>query len=232
MAGSAQAGGQVAQPNINVLASQGIQGAGLGTVAGMQYQPQTLAQTNLAPYQDPYTQQVIEAQQADVLRGAQMGLQNLAGQAQQARAFGGSRHGVAMSELGRGVAETLGQQSAQLRSQAFQRAQEMAQQDIANQMQGAQMRLGASAQLADIANLGFGMGQTVRENLMQQGAQQRALQQQLMDIAQQRYQGYTQAPVTSLGYVSSALGASPIPQSQTTTKQAGLFDYLTLMAMA
>ena len=245
MAGAS--GQQTATPNINVASAQGLYGAGAGTVAGMGYQPQQvqagqLASTNIGQYQNPYTQQVIEASQADILRGAQMGMQDLARQAQQARAFGGSRHGVAMSELGRGVAEQLGQVSAQQRQAGFQTAQQMAQQDIQSRLQaqlanqqaqlaGAQQRLGASRQLADIANLGFGMGQTVQQNLMQQGAMQRALQQQLIDQAKAQYGQYTQAPVTSLGYVTSALGATPVPQSQTTTTQRGLFDYLTLASM-
>ena len=246
MAGAS--GQQTVTPNINVASAQGLYGAGAGTVAGMGYQPQQvqagqLASTNIGQYQNPYTQQVIEASQADILRGAQMGMQDLARQAQQARAFGGSRHGVAMSELGRGVAEQLGQVSAQQRQAGFQTAQQMAQQDIQSRLQaqlanqqaglaGAQQRLGASQQLANISNLGFGMGQTVNQNLMQQGAMQRALQQQLIDQARARYGEYTQAPVTSLGYVTGALGATPVPQTQTTSNQAGLFDYLTLGAMA
>jgi len=233
MAGAS--GQQTATPNINVASAQGLYGAGAGTVAGMGYQPQQvqagqLASTNIGQYQNPYTQQVIEASQADILRGAQMGMQDLARQAQQARAFGGSRHGVAMSELGRGVAETLGQQSAQLRSQGFQNAQQQAQQDIQNRLAGAQFRLGASQQMGNLANLGFGMSNTIQDRMLQQGAMQRALQQQLMDTAQQRYAEYQGLPQQTVGYVSQALGASPIPQTQTTTKQPGLFDYLTLGA--
>ena len=104
-------------------------------------------------------------------------------------------------------------------------------QTLANQqagLSGAQMRLGASAQMGDLANLGFGMGQTINQNMMQQGAMQRALNQQLIDVAQQRYAERMGLPQQTIGYVSQALGASPIPQSQTTTKQPGLFDYLTL----
>lgn len=245
MAGQAQ-GGQVQQPNINTLAAQGVKGAGMGTVASMGYQPQQvqagqLASTSMTPYMNPYTTDVIKATEADILRGGQMGLNELGAQAQAAKAFGGSRHGVATGELGRNIVQQLAQSSTGLRQAGFQQAQQAAQSDIQSKMQadlanqqmglaGAQHRLGASAQLGDIANLGFGMGQTVQQNLAQQGAQQQALQQALIDAAKQRYQGYTQAPVTSLGYVSSALGATPVPQTQTTSKQPGLFDYLTLGA--
>ena len=74
------------------------------------------------------------------------------------------------------------------------------------------------------------MGQTVNQNLQQQGMLQQALQQQLIDAAKAQFQGYQQAPYTSIGLLSQALGAAPIPQSQTTQRNPGFFDYLTLGA--
>jgi len=230
--------GTQAVPNVNQAAAQGIYGAGMTTAGELGYQPGqigTIAGSNIAQYQNPYTKQVIDAQAADVLRNAQIGMGQLGAQAQAAKAFGGSRHGVAMGEIGRGVAQILGQQSASLRQAGFQQAQQAAQQDIQNRLaqeglglQGSQQRLGAAAQLGNLANLGFGMGQTLTQNLAQQGALQQGLQQALLDAAKQQYAGYTGAPAASIGYVSSALGATPVPQNTTTQKQPGLFDWLTL----
>ena len=231
MAGQAQ-GGQQVTPNLNTASAQALYGAGAGTAQGMAFQPGQLATTNLQQYQDPYTKQVIDASAQDVLRNAQLGLNQLSGQAQKAGAFGGSRHGVAMGEIGRGVAQMLGQQSAQLRSQGFQNAQQQAQQDIQNRLAGAQFRLGASQQMGNLANLGFGMSNTIQDRMMQQGAMQQALQQQLINTAQQRYAERMGLPQQTIGYVSQALGATPTPQTTTTTKQPGLFDYLTLGATA
>jgi len=244
MAGGPQAGGQ--PQNINTLAAQGIKGAGMGTAQAMGYQPQQvqagqLANTSMTPYMNPYTTEVIKANEADILRGANQGLDMLGAQATAANAFGGSRHGVAMGEMGRDVASQLAQSSANLRQQGYTQAQQAAQSDIGTQMQaqlanqqaglqGAQQRLGASGQMADISNLGFGMGQTVTQNLAQQGAQQQAMQQALIDAAKQNFAGYTGQPQQSIGYVTQALGATPVPQTQTTSKQPGLFDYLTLGA--
>ena len=241
MANQGLPGGQTAPPNINSLAAQGIQGAGMGTAQGMGYTPLSVGaptQAQLDPYMNPYTTSVIDAQQADVLRGANIGLDQLGAQAQQAKAFGGSRHGIAMSELGRGVGEIMGQQAAGLRHANFAQAQEAARQDqLTNQqadITGASHRLGAAGQLADISNLGFGMGQTVNRNLAQQGAQQQALQQALFDAAQQQYQGFVNHPAQGLGYVTGALNAGPVqtPNTVTQTKTPGLFDYLTLGANA
>ena len=237
MAGQAP-GGQTTPPNINSLAAQGIQGAGMGTAQGMGYTPLAtgaLTQAQLDPYMNPYTTSVIDAQQADVLRGANIGLDQLGAQAQMAKAFGGSRHGVAMSEMGRGVGEIMGQQAAGLRQANFAQAQEAARQDqLANQaidIQGAGLRLGASGQLGDVSNLGFNMGQTVNQNLATQGAMQQALQQAVFDASAQKYGQYTGHPAQGLSYLNAALGVTPQGENtQTLTKQPGLFDYLTLAA--
>ena len=159
MAGAPQGGGQTVTPNINQAAAQGIYGAGVGTAQGMTFDPGTLAQTNIAQYQNPFTEQVIRANEADILRGAQMGMNELGAQAQAARAFGGSRQGVAEAEMGRNVLQQLAQSSAGLRQQGFNTAQQMAQQDIQNRLAAQGQRTGAAGQLANISQTGFGMGQ-------------------------------------------------------------------------
>ena len=238
MAGSPQGG----MPNVNQAAAQGIYGAGIGAAAGMGYSPQQvqagqLATTDIGQYQDPFTEQVVRANEADILRGATMGLDMLGAQAQAAGAYGGSRQAVTEAEYGRNIAQQLAQSSAGLRSQGFQNAQQMALADIQNkfnadqfnvqsELQGAQQQLGAGAQLANISNLGFGMGQQVQQNLAAQGAQQQALQQALYDAAQQQFAGYTGAPMAGVNLASGAISASPVPQSQVTSKQPGLMDYL------
>ena len=205
------------------LAQQGALAgtAGAGTIAG----------TNLAPYTNPYNQQVIQATQGDILRNAQIAENALNYQAGRAGAFGGSRHGVALGEFGKGVMQNLGTQTAQMRQQGYQNAQQMAQQDIQNRMAQAQ-------QLAGLGQQSFGYGQQIQSGLAQQGQAQQALQQAMIDAAKAQYAGFQNAPASSLGYVSAALGATPVPMSstQTTTggtqRQPGLFDYLTLGATA
>jgi len=232
--------------NVNTAAAQGMQASGLGTANAMGYQPQQvqagqLANTNMTPYMNPYETNVVKANEADIMRGATQGMNMLGAQAQAGQAFGGSRHGVAMGELGRDTVSQLAQSSANLRQQGYQNAQQMAQQDIGNNMQanlanqqaglqGNQQLMGGAGQMADISNLGFGMGQTLTGNLATQGAQQQAMQQALIDAGKQNFQGYTNQPGQSIGYVTQALGATPVPETQTTSKQPGLFDYLTLGA--
>jgi len=97
-------------------------------------------------------------------------------------------------------------------------------------LQGAQFRLGAGQQLAGLGQQRFGMGQTIESQIQQQELQQQALQQQLADRARQQFLGYTQDPRQGLGLVSQALGAAPSMQTQTNTRDPGLFDYLTMGA--
>ena len=104
---------------------------------------------------------------------------------------------------------------------------------LANQsagLAGSQQRLAAGRQLGDLSNLGFGMGQTLTGNLAQDGAMKQGLNQLLIDAVKNQYGQYQQSPYNSIGLLSQALGASPVPQTTTTEKQPGLFDYLTLGA--
>lgn len=242
MAGAPQGG----IGNVNQAAAQAVLGGGMTTAGEMGMAPAPiqagqLATTNLDPYMNPYTRQVIDAQAQDVLRNAQIGMQNLGAQAQAARAFGGSRHGIAQAEIGRGVADILNQQSALARSQAFQNAQQAATSDINRRMSadqfnvntalaGSQNRLAAANQLANIGNLGFGMGQKIQQNLMQQGALQQGVQQALIDAAKQQYAGYTGAPATSMDYLNRAIGVVPGVGTTTQTSDPGLFGMLTSVA--
>ena len=231
--GSAQGGGIAGLPvNPMQQASLAQQGALAGTVGAGLTNIGTIAGSDIASYQNPYTQQVIDATQADILRGAQQGINALDYQAGRAGAFGGSRHGVALGELGTGVAQQLAQTSAGLRQAGFQNAQQMAQSDIQNRLAQANLGLGSAAQLGALGQQSFGYGTAIQGQLAAQGQQQQAMEQALIDAAKAQYAGYTGAPQQSLGYVSAALGATPVPETTTQTKQPGLFDYLTLAASA
>lgn len=229
MAGAAT-GGVPANPMQQ--ASMAQQGALAGTVGAGMTNIGTIAGSDIGQYQNPYTQQVIDMTQQDILRGAQMGMDTLGAQAQAARAFGGSRQGVAEAELGRNVLQQLAQSSAQQRQAGFQSAQQMAQSDIQNRLSQANLGLQGAAQLGGLGQQSFGYGQAIQGQLAQQGAQQQAMQQALIDAAKGQFAGFTGAPAAGLGYVSQALGVAPTPTTTTESRQPGLFDYLTLAATA
>ena len=127
---------------------------------------------------------------------------------------------------------SLANQSAFNQAGQFGSSQNM-QAQLANQaagLSGSQQRLNAGSQLGNLSNLGFGMGQTIQGNMNQQGAQQQALQQQLINAAKQQYAGYTGAPSQSLQYLLQAVGGAPAVGSQSESYSPGLFDYLSLGA--
>ena len=124
-------------------------------------------------------------------------------------------------------------QAAQMQAAAANQAAMMEAQR-ANQSAGLsanQQRLGAAGQLADIGNLGFGMVRDVQSDIAQAGLAQQAANQALIDAARGQYAGYTSAPTQALQTQLGAFGGSQTnAQTQTTSRQPGLFDYLQLGA--
>jgi hypothetical protein len=252
----------MAQPGQNVYqqsagadtnALQGAQGA-------MNYRPKHVSAQNIssqdafggmAQYQNPYTQQVIDTSMAELERQRQIQMGGLGAQATAARAFGGSRQGVAEALTNEGFARQGGQLSSQLYNQGFQTALGASQSDqqrqlqaqqanqqaslqaaMANQQaqaQAAQQQLAAASQLGNLSNLGFGFGQQIGATQMQQGQMQQAMNQALIDAAKGQYGGFTGAPQNALATQLAALSGANMgqqTQTQTGTQQRGLFDYL------
>lgn len=109
--------------------------------AGMGYQPQQVGNINasqwagksLDPYMNPYIDNVINAQAADQQNAYGQQYNQLASQAQAAGAFGGSRFGVAQGQLGADSVRNQALISAQLRSQGFDTAAGLLNQDVDRQ---------------------------------------------------------------------------------------------------
>jgi len=230
--------GAPAGGNVYTQASQGLTGA-MGATAQQAFQPMqtgpmTVAGSNMGQYMNPYTNQVIGNLARDTGRAMEMGSNQLGAQASSAGAFGGSRHGIAQGQMMGDTLRGFQTQAGQLRQSGYQNAQQMAQQDVQNRMAANQQRLGAANQLAGLGMQGFNMGQQMSNQSFQQGLAQQAVNQALIDAAKQQYAGFTGAPAQSLQYTTTALGATPTPQSQTqaVSKSPGVFDYLTLGATA
>jgi len=108
---------------------------------------------DIAKYQDPFTEQVIETQLADIDRQRDLASQGIASQAARAGAFGGSRYGIQQAELERNAAEQRNRIAAQLRSQGFQQAQEAAMRENTRLGQLGLQQAGA------VSDIGRGYGQ-------------------------------------------------------------------------
>ena len=227
MAGAAQ--GDI--ENAYGLTAGAMQTAAERLQQGMGYQGGTLAQaaeSGLGAYMNPYQAQVLGQAEADINRQLQTQLGQIGAQATQAQAYGGSRQAVAEGMAREAAQRQQAQIAADLGYRGYTQALASAQQDIQNRLAQEQQQLSATGGLANLANIGFGQAQSIEDRLQGYGSQQQALQQALLNASLMQYGGFTVFPATALGYTSAALGAVPIPQTQTSSYSPGLFDDLTL----
>jgi hypothetical protein len=143
---------------------------------GGQFDPSSISR-----FMDPFTQQVIEAEQAEIARLGEKQKRDARSQAVRAGAFGGSRQGIEQAEIGRNILEQQARTGAQLRSQGYQQAAQAAQQAF-EQAQGRQQNLaqltgslgqagaGTSLQAAQAAGtLGLSAEELAQSGAMQRG---------------------------------------------------------------
>jgi hypothetical protein len=221
-------------------------------VGAATYNPAQIAGSNLGAYTNPYENQVVGQALGDIERSRLMQQNQLGAQATAARAFGGSRQGIAEAETNRAFADQAARTASGLRQSGFANAQQLAGQDMGFQnqagqfnagamnnammqnqqayMQANQQRLAASGQMGQLGQQAFNTGQTIQQGQMQQGLMQQGLQQALIDAARGQYAGFAGSPGASLQAPLAALGGTPYGQTQTDTKNPGLFDYLALAA--
>ena len=94
------------------------QGAAQATMAA----GQGFANPNVNQFMNPFDQNVVDTTLRDVGQASQMAMNNLDAQAQKAGAFGGSRHGIAMAELGKNYQQQALDKVGALRQQGFNNA--------------------------------------------------------------------------------------------------------------
>jgi len=180
------------------LASQGV-----GSYAPYMAQAKSYAAKAADPnaykdFMNPYQQNVtagIESQFDKMQNQA-------AAQAGQVGAFGGARQGVQTAELGRQRAEAVGQSQAQ----AFNQAQQMAQQVYGG---AAQTQAALGAQQQGLA------GQDIN-TLMQTGGRQQQLGQQAFDVDYRQKLQQMYEPYQRLGFVSDIYQGMPTSASSLT----------------
>jgi hypothetical protein len=182
---------------------------------------QTAGQANLGmtgpgsigTYMNPYTSQVRTNALADLESSRQMAIRNTGERAMQAKAFGGSRQGVAEGITNLGFAKQAGTLGTQLNENAFNQAVQMQSADLARQqqaaaanqqagLQGAQLRLSGASQLGGLAAQQQALRLGGAQAVMGAGGARQAADQQQMDAIRN-------LGLQRLGIVQSSLGASP-----------------------
>jgi hypothetical protein len=208
------------------LAGPGITGTDLAAqmaAYGGVYQPAqiTAQQTNLGmtgpgsigSYMNPYTSMVRENALSDLESARRAAIQQTGERANAARAFGGSRQGVAEALTNQGFAKQAATLGTQLNEQAFNQAMAAQQADIARRsaadianqqagLQGAQLRLGGASQLGNLAAQQQALRLGGAQAVMGAGGARQALDQQQMDAIRN-------IGLQRLGIVQSSLGAQP-----------------------
>jgi soluble lytic murein transglycosylase-like protein len=155
-----------------------------GSVSAERVAPGSLAGRDLSAYYDPYQQQVIDASMADIDRSTRVAQAGRASGGVQAAGFGGfgDRSAVAAAEIERAGIDAKARTAAGLRSQGFQRAQDLAVGDISRDFQGqgqnAQMGLqaGLANQQTGLAGQQFNVQSGMQAGLANQQARLQAQQ--------------------------------------------------------
>jgi len=143
-------------------------------------------------FESPYQQDVINTTLAEFDRQTQAGIPSIAAQAINRGAFGGARQGVQEAEFLSNQARARAGLEAQLRQQGFNQAQQLAQQNLANQLQLGGAQQGFLGQDVGVLSTLGGLNQAQEQARL--SADQQLAQQQLnqpLTAAQQYGSGVT-----------------------------------------
>ena len=222
----------------------GALGAGLGTIgqaldrtAGATYD---FTPESYQEFMDPYMEDVIQRQYQDIADQGMKQRAQLGAGAVSSGAFGGSRQGVAEAELAKGVMEQQARTGAQLRSQGFQQAsnlaQQAAQQQAAQRLSQAQLtgQLGQTtgalgAQIGQLGTATAGLGQLGQQmgvqdvnTLLGIGSLEQGQSQKALDIARANALAEQALPYQQVGFMSDIFrGVPSLQQTYSTTTSPG-----------
>jgi len=237
-----QQGAQAGAANMKTSAGTdlGLSQAGAATAGalGTKYDPSTFTagkfgQADASAYMSPYMQSVVDVQQREAGRAADIATQGRNAQATGAGAFGGSRQAIMDAEAGRNLAMQKGDIQAQGLQSAFGQAQQqfnadqsrnMQAQQLGEQskqygaglgMQGLQTALQGAGQLGALGGQKFGQAMDINKLQSAYGGQQQALEQRGLDQGYQDFQNQQNYPYKQLGFMSDMIRGLPLGQQST-----------------
>lgn len=205
--------------------------AGLGALnTQYTYNPSSFNAATAQNMMNPYMQNVVERQQQDAQRQADIARQTQGAQAARAGAFGGSGDYLMRGQANANLARQKGDIQAQGLNNAYTQA--MGQYNTQNQLNAQQQQFGAglglqglqtanqSAQnLANIGQTQYGQNMGLLDVQNRFGAQQ---QTQTQNVLNNQYQDYLNAqnyPYKQLGFMSDMLRGLPLTQQSQTMYQ-------------
>tara|TARA_R110000744_G_scaffold80906_4_gene158987 strand:+ start:458 stop:1333 length:876 start_codon:yes stop_codon:yes gene_type:complete len=161
-------------------------------------------------YANPFQQNVTDMAGREMNRQYDQALLGQNAQAQQAGAFGGSRHGILNAENERNRMQNMADLQFRGAQQGFQNAQQMFGTDQARALQ-------AGSQAGQLGSLQSQMGYQDAQALQGIGSQQQALEQQSVDAAYGDYLEQREYPFRQTNFALGALRGTPYETRTTAT---------------
>lgn len=143
-----------------------------------------LARTNLSPYLNPFTENVVGTTMGELNRQQDLDRLRVANDAQAQNAFGGDRFAIENAESARNWNTQKANTLSQLYNTGFNNAQDAAKFDISAQAN-------AAGALGNLANQGFGWGNELEDRSRNAAGEQQRTMQALTDAIKGQYQGWT-----------------------------------------
>lgn len=201
---------------------QGINAA--GGISG--YQAKQIPGTDLTPYLNPYTQNVLDVQKKRATQNFQEQQAGRDANAVNAGAFGGDRRFVSDSLAQRDLNDQLQGIDASGLSNAFNTATGLFQNDETNRRLGAGLGLDAAGMLGQLGQTRNDIKLGNAEALSGVGAKIQQRQQAGLDLAYKDFQNQRDYPSQQLSLYSQLLSGTPVQPNTTTTKTDPAPDFL------
>ena len=216
--------------------ASGLLGTATGRALDTQYNPYATGQfgAQAGQYMDPYMQNVVNIQQREAQRMADIAGTQRGAQAVQSGAFGGSRQAIMDAEAARNLATQQGDIQARGLQDAYGRGQQQfnTEQQLREQsrqygaglgLQGLQAAMSGAGQLGQLGQQQFGQQKDILGLQNQFGGQQQAQQQALMNAEAQNFAAQQRYPYQQLEFMSNILLGTPMGTVQSLyTPQPGI----------
>jgi hypothetical protein len=229
-------GAQGMQPS--AMSGMAGQMAGAATMGALgtrydptQFQAGQFGQQDAQQYMSPYMQSVVDIQQREAQRQADIAGTGRDAQAAKAGAFGGGRQAIMDAEAARNLATQKGDIQAQGLQSSYQQAQAQFNADQARRMQaqqlgeqsrqygaglglqGLQTALTGAGQLGALGQQQFGQSMDINKLQAQYGGQQQQQEQSIMGQQYQDFLNQQNYPYKQLGFFSDMLRGLPLSQN-------------------
>lgn len=163
-------------------------------------------------YMNPYIQNVVDIQKREAMRDADIARNKIGDRAVAAGSFGGSRHGVVEAELGRNLAQQLGDIQATGLNTGWNQALSAFNADANRQLTGAKT-------FGDLGIATQGAGLKDAAALEAIGTTQQGQTQRNLDLAYQDFLEQRDYPKTQTNWLANIIKGTTLPMGRTETTQ-------------